>query len=78
MERNGHLCLEMEVRERLLEMTAATIDSLFRPVRARATQDLRRLNTALRKSINISTFKHWKNSPPSYFEMDILAHSGKI
>jgi hypothetical protein len=57
MEHHGHLCLDVEVRERLLRMSAATIDRLLRPVRASAKQGRRKasLNTPLRKSINIRT-----------------------
>ncbi len=78
MEHHGHLCLNVEVRERLLGMSAATIDRLLRPVRASAKQGRRRasLNTPLRKSISIRTYDDWKNPPPGYFEMDMVAHCG--
>ena len=78
MEHHGHLSLDREVRERLLGMSAATIDRLLRPVRAGAKQGRRRasLNTPLRKSINIRTYEDWKNPPPGYFEMDMVAHCG--
>jgi hypothetical protein len=78
MEQHGHLCLDGEVRERLLGMSAATIDRLLRPVRASAKQGRRRasLNTPLRKSITIRTYEDWKNPPPGYFEMDMVAHCG--
>ena len=58
MEHHGHLCLDREVRERLLGMSAATIDRLLRPVRASAKQGRRRtsVNTPLRKSISIRTY----------------------
>jgi hypothetical protein len=78
MEHHGHLCLDPEVRQRLLEMSAATIDRLLRPVREVAKQRRRRafLTTPLRKSISIRTFNDWKNPPPGYFEMDMVAHCG--
>ena len=59
MEHHGHLCLDVEVRERLLRISAATIDRLLRPARASAKQGRRRasLNTPLRKSINIRTYE---------------------
>jgi hypothetical protein len=78
MERHGHLCLDDEVRERLLGMSAATIDRLLRPVRAIAKQGRRRafLTTPLRKSIKIRTFNDWNDPPPGYFEMDMVAHCG--
>ena len=78
MEHHGHLCLDREVRERLLGMSAATIDRLLRPVRASAKQGRRRtsVNTPLRKSISIRTYEDWKNPPPGFFEMDMVAHCG--
>ena len=40
MERHGHLDLDLEVRERLLAASAATLDRLLKPIRA--TMDGRR------------------------------------
>lgn len=71
LEYRGHLCLDSQVREWLLGMSAATIDRLLRSIRASARQGRRRtsLNTPLRKSISIRTYEDWKNPPPGYFEM---------
>jgi hypothetical protein len=78
MEQHGHLCLEAEVRKRLLDMSASTMDRLLRPIRDMAKQRRRRtaLTTPLRKSIAIRTFNDWKNPPAGYFEMDMVAHCG--
>jgi len=78
MERNGHLRLESAVRDRLLKMSAATIDRVLRPIRALAKQGRRKVsvNTPLRKSIAIRTYDDWNNPPPGYFEMDLVAHCG--
>jgi hypothetical protein len=78
MERNGHLHLDSAVRDRLLKMSAATIDRVLRPVRAHAKQGRRKVavNTPLRKSIAIRTYEDWNNPPPGYFEMDLVAHCG--
>ena len=78
MERNGHLRLDLSVKERLLQMSAATIDRLLRPVRAVAKQGRRKVsvNTPLRKSIAIRTYEGWDNPRPGYFEMDLVAHCG--
>lgn len=78
MERNGHLNLDPTVKERLLQMSAATMDRLLRPIRAVAKQGRRKVsvNTALRKSITIRTYEGWQNPPPGYFEMDMVAHCG--
>jgi hypothetical protein len=42
MERHGHLQLEPEVRSRLLEMSAATMDRLLKPARDTGKQARRR------------------------------------
>jgi hypothetical protein len=66
MERNGHLRLDSAVRDRLLNMSAATIDRVLQPVRALAKQGRRKVavNTLLRKSITIRTYEDWNNPPP--------------
>jgi hypothetical protein len=78
IERNGHLCLDSAVRDRLFKMSAATIDRVLGPVRALAKQGRRKVsvNTPLRKSITIRTYEDWNNPPPGYFEMDLVAHCG--
>ncbi len=78
MERNGHLRLDSPVKDRLLQMSAATIDRLLQPVRVLAKQARRKVsvNTPLRKSIAIRTYEGWDNPPPGYFEMDLVAHCG--
>jgi hypothetical protein len=79
MERHGHLQLDREVRERLLAMSAATMDRLLKPVREASKQRRRRsgLSTPLRKSIAIRTFGDWNDPAPGFFEMDMVAHCGK-
>ena len=79
MERHGHLALVPEVRERVLQASAATIDRLLAPVREVGKQGRRRstINTPLRKSIAIRTFSDWNDPPPGFFEMDMVAHCGK-
>ena len=79
MERYGHLQLEVEVRRRVLSMSAATMDRLLKPVREAGKQGRRRagINTPLRRSIAVRTFNDWNDPPPGYFEMDMVAHCGK-
>ena len=79
MERHGHLALAAEVRERVLQASAATIDRLLAPVREVSRRGRRRstINTPLRKSIAIRTFADWNDPPPGFFEMDMVAHCGK-
>src|SRR4051812_32567725 len=79
MERYGHLRLESEVRQRLINMSAATMDRLLRPIREAGKQQRRRtsINTPLRRSIAGRTFSDWKHPPPGVFEMDMVAHCGR-
>jgi hypothetical protein len=79
MERHGHLQLDAEVRERLLSMSAATMDRLLQTVRERGRAGRRRsgISTPLRKSIAVRTFGDWNDPPPGFFEMDMVAHCGK-
>src|SRR5216683_1677756 len=79
MERHGHLKLDAAVRERLLAMSAATMDRLLTTVRDTAKQGRRRtmINTPLRKSIPVRTFGDWNDPPPGFFEMDMVVHCGK-
>lgn len=80
MERHGHLQLEPEVRNRVLAMSAATMDRVLKPARDMGKQGRRRSginNTPLRKSIAVRTFSDWNDPPPGFFEMDMVAHCGK-
>lgn len=79
MERHGHLNLDSDFRRLLLDMSAATIDRLLRPLRNAGKQGRRRtgISTPLRKSIAVRTFTDWNDPSPGFFEMDMVAHCGK-
>ena len=79
MEKHGHLRLATGVRDRLLQMSAATIDRLLTEPRERVTGTRRRKGvgaTILRRSIPIRTFGDWKDPEPGYMEADLVAHCG--
>jgi hypothetical protein len=81
MERHGHLALDPGVRQRLLAISAATIDRLLQATRGEAVGQRRRrggINTALRRSIPIRTFADWKDVKPGFFEIDFVEHCGGI
>jgi hypothetical protein len=79
MERHGHLSLDREVRQLVLTVSAATLDRLLIPVRNAGKQGRRRtgISTPLRKSVAVRTFTDWRDPPPGFFEMDMVAHCGK-
>lgn len=72
MERHGHLALDPAVRERLEEVSAATIDRLLAPVRQEAGSRGRRRrapSSEIRRAVPIRTYADW-NDPPPGFEAD--------
>jgi hypothetical protein len=79
MERCGHLQLDPEVRQRLLKMSAATMDRLLKAIREVSNTGRRRstIRSVLRNSITVRTFSDWNDPAPGFFEMDFVAHCGK-
>ena len=78
MERHGHLALDAGVRERLLKISAATIDRVLGPVRKQAGGRRRRTapSSAIRRAVPIRTYADWGDPPPGFMEADLVAHSG--
>jgi hypothetical protein len=79
MERHGHVRLSPVVRSAVLDISAATIDRLLRPVREAGGRIRRRrwgLGTAVRQSVPVRTFADWGEPPPGYCEADLVEHCG--
>lgn len=78
MERHGHLRLAPVIRERLLAMSAATIDRALREAKEGGGRKRRWGGSAsvVRRSIPIRTFSDWHDPPPGFFEADLVWHSG--
>ncbi|MEM5440284.1 transposase family protein [Paraburkholderia diazotrophica] len=80
MTRHGHLRLSKEVRQRLNQISAATIDRLLRDVREQAFAGQRRraggIGNAIRRAVPIRTFSDWNNPLPGYLEVDFVEHCG--
>jgi hypothetical protein len=79
MEAHGHLHLDDTVRQRLLTVSAATIDRLLAPVRQKARPGRKRRRargTAVGRQVPIRTAADWDNPRPGYFEMDFVVHCG--
>jgi hypothetical protein len=78
MEKHGHLELDASLKERLVKVSAATIDRLLTKVRASAGTGRRRsgVGSAIKRSIPVRTFSDWRNPPPGYFEVDMVEHCG--
>lgn len=79
MERTKELHLSPQVKEKLLQISAATIDRLL-------AQDRRRLQirgrsrtkpgTLLKHQIPIRTFSSWDEGRPGFLEVDLVSHDG--
>ncbi len=77
MERHGHLDLTPEIRDKLLAMSAATIDRALVGVREGLGRKRRRHAThSLRRSVPIRTSADWNDPAPGFVEADLVAHSG--
>ncbi|TWA99003.1 hypothetical protein FBZ96_105682 [Bradyrhizobium stylosanthis] len=77
MERQGHLGLAPEIRDKLLAMRAATIDRALARVReALGRKRWRHTTHSLRRSIPIRTSADWNDPAPGCVEADLVAHNG--
>ena len=79
LERDGELILSDEVRNKLKQISPATIDRLLQPVRQK-TQLKGRSGTKpeslLKSQIPIRTFADWDDTRPGFFEIDLVAYCG--
>ena len=77
LERHGHLALDASVRQRLLRVSAATIDRLLASVRSSATgRKKRRIARKPSGVIPIRTYADWKDPAPGFLEIDFVSHGG--
>jgi hypothetical protein len=79
LERCGELEVSAEVRAKLLAISAATIDRLLAPERARLRVRGRsgtKPGSILRRQIPIRTFAEWDERLAGFCEVDLVAHEG--
>ena len=79
MERHGHLDLDPVVKDKLMCISAASIDRALAEARSRAEGHRKRRNgvgAAIRRSIPVRTFADWRDPPPGFFEIDMVEHCG--
>lgn len=79
LERHGELELRPEVRAKLLQISAATIDRSLaedrRRFRVRGRQGTKP-GSMLKRQIPIRTFAEWDDRRPGFCEADLVAHDG--
>jgi hypothetical protein len=78
LEAEGALALEPAVRERLLQMSAATIDRRLHPFRRQPRQAVgtTKPGTLLKQQVPIQTSTPWDEQQPGFVEIDLVAHCG--
>ena len=78
LERHGHLQLEAVVREKLLRVSASTIDRLLAPARSTGARKRRNNPPVVRSQIPVRTFADWGKPLPGFMEVDLVAHCGGV
>ncbi len=79
LEQHGRLQLGQSDRDRVLTISAATIDRLLVDVKIAASGGRRRragFYSAIRREVPIRTFNDWNNPVPGFCEVDMVAHGG--
>jgi len=77
LERHGHLALDATVRQRVLAVSAATIDRLLAAVRSHtSSRKKRKTATKPSKEIPVRTFADYGDPLPGYLEIDFVSHGG--
>jgi hypothetical protein len=81
LEQFGELRLTPLTKQKLLRISAASIDRLLQPERRK--QQLRRRShtkpgTLLKHQIPIRTFAEWDEAQPGFVEIDLVAHDGGL
>lgn len=81
LERFGELSVDNLVRTKLHAISAASIDRLLAPTKAKSRLKGRshtKPGTLLKHHIPIRTFADWNEAEPGFVEVDLVAHDGGI
>ena len=81
LERHNELQCERVTREKLLRISAATIDRLLRAERRKYElrgQARTKPGTLLKHQIPIRTFAEWDEQQPGFGEIDLVGHDGGV
>ena len=79
MERHGHLDMDPIIRNKVLQISAATIDRMLAAARLHIDgqrKHRKAVGSAIRRSIPVRTFSDWRDPPPGFFEIDMVEHCG--
>lgn len=79
LEKYKEIELDKSIREKLLKISAATIDRVLAPERKKRSICNRartRPGTLLKHQIPIRTFSEWDEQRPGFVEIDLVGHQG--
>jgi hypothetical protein len=79
LEREGALAVEPAVRERLVRMSAASIDRHLRPFRLQRRPSglsTTKPGSLLKQQVPVHTYTPWDEQRPGFVEIDLVAHCG--
>ena len=78
LERHGHLRLPADVKEKLLNISPATVDRMLQPERQRIgkSASTTKPGSLLKHQIKVRTFADWDDVVPGFLEVDTVAHCG--
>jgi len=82
LEKNKEITLEKNTREKLLKISAATIDRLLREEKKKweikKRKSFTKPGSLLKHQIPVRTFAQWNENRPGFVEMDLVDHSGGV
>ena len=81
LEQFGELRLPAVTKEKLLQISASSIDRLLKAERRKHQLRMRshtKPGTLLKHQIPIRTFAEWDEAQPGFVEMDLVAHDGGL
>jgi hypothetical protein len=82
LEKHKELEISPVVRQKLLKVSASTIDRLLKPLKDRYRlgkgKKGTKPGTLLKKAIPIKTFADWDDASPGFVEIDLVGHDGGI
>lgn len=79
LDKHGHFPFTQQVKEKLLTMSASTIDRMLKDERKRFEIKGRshtKLGSLLKQQIKIKTFSQWSDSKVGFFQVDLVGHDG--
>jgi hypothetical protein len=79
LEKHGEIRPDAQTREKLLEVSAATIDRLLKTERSKYQLRARshtKPGTLLKQQIRIRTFSEWDEKVAGFMEIDLVGHEG--